>query len=51
MTNVLPQIRKDGLAIVAHMKYSGRYSRTYLRKAGLIPNPWKKPGPGWKAKP
>lgn len=50
ITNVMPSIVEDGLAIVTHMKYSGRYSRSYLRKVGLLPNPWKNPGPGWKAK-
>jgi hypothetical protein len=51
ITNVLPNIRRHGLAVVEHMKYSGLYSRSYLRKAGLLPNKWKKPGLGWKRHP
>ncbi|MCK4501041.1 hypothetical protein KAU11_11135 [Candidatus Babeliales bacterium] len=48
-TNAMPHIIAHGLAIVRHMKYSGKYSKTYLRKVGLLPNKWKSPGLGWKA--
>lgn len=48
MTNVLPGIRARGLLIAEQMKLSGRYSRSQLRKMGLIHNPWKRPPPGWK---
>lgn len=50
ITGVLPQIVKKGGETVQDIKSSGNYSRSKLRKWGLLPNPWKKGKPGWKAK-
>lgn len=51
ITNVLPNIIRHGLNVVEHMKHSGQYSRTYLRKVGLLSNKWKRSSPGWKRTP
>ena len=42
LTNVMPSIIAEGLAVVGYMKHSGKYSRTKLRKLGLIHDPWGK---------
>jgi hypothetical protein len=43
-TNALPAIMDKGRRIVTHMQHSGNYSRSKLRKLGIIPNPHKKKG-------
>lgn len=48
ITDVRPYILKKGGETIQHMKTSGNYSRSKLRKLGILPNPWKKPKPGWK---
>ena len=44
ITNALPAIVAHGRKIVTHMQHSGNYSRSKLRKLGIIPNPHKKKG-------
>ena len=42
LTNVYPYIKRRADAAVANMKHSGNYSRSKLRKLGILPNPYKK---------
>lgn len=47
ITNVLPSIIKVGQLAIMEIISSRMYSRTKMRKLGLIHNPWK-PKLGWK---
>lgn len=40
-TNALPAIIARGRKIVTHMQHSGNYSKSELRKYGILPK-WKK---------
>lgn len=50
ITNVRPYIMKKGGEAVMDIKINKRYSRTKLRKWGLLSSPWKIKGTGWKPK-
>lgn len=40
-TNALPAIMDRGRKIVTHMQHSGHYTKSQLRKLGLVPK-WKR---------
>lgn len=46
VTDVMPYIMKKGAEAADRMKHSGNYSRSKLRKLGLLPNPYKKKNGG-----
>ena len=42
ITNIRPYLVKKGREAAAGIQHSGQYSRSKLRKWGIIPNPYKK---------
>jgi len=41
-SKIWPLLKKNADRVTTDMKYSGNYSRSKLRKLGIIPNPYKK---------